>query len=224
MIFGGKMTIIAPSLLSADFMNLKDEIEVFNDVDDFWFHLDIMDGHFVPNLTFGVPVLKELKNNTKQKLDAHFMVKNPTDYIDWFKNLGIYNFTFHWETTDHHDRMIQAIKKEYESCGISINPLTDVSVIPDYILSKIDLILVMSVNPGFGGQSFIPGAIDKVKELAEKKKKLNAHFEIQVDGGVINSNAKELIDNGATNLVAGSYIFKDGPTTYLNKIDSLRKF
>lgn len=214
--------IIAPSLLSANFLRLEEEIKSFDKARDLWFHLDIMDGHFVPNLTFGATVLKNLSSVTKHKLDAHFMVTNPMDYIEWFKDLGIHNFTFHWEAVHHHDRVIQKIKENFPSCGVSLNPATSVDLIPDYILEEIDLVLLMSVNPGFGGQSFIPAALDKVQALNQRKKSLKADFHIQVDGGVTNQNAKALKKAGATNLVAGSYIFNNKSSDYLKKVESLR--
>lgn len=217
------MTIIAPSILSADFLNLKDEIKAFDGIPNLWLHLDMMDGHFVPNLTFGATVLKGLKNITKQKLDAHFMVTNPEDYISQFLDIGIHNFTFHWEATTHHDRLISEIKKNYPSVGISLNPSTNINVIPEYLLSKVDLILLMSVNPGFGGQSFIEGTFDKVRVLAQIRSKLNLDFKIQIDGGVSDQNAKDLINAGADSLVAGSFIFKAGKENYKSQINKLLK-
>lgn len=216
------MTTISPSLLSCDFLDLKTEIQRLNNTENIWIHLDIMDSHFVPNLTFGEVVLKNLKHVTEHKLDAHFMVTDPDFFIENFKNIGLHNFTFHWEALTHHDRFIQKAKEYYPSVGISLNPSTPINVIPDYILKKIDLILVMSVNPGFGGQSFIPESIEKVKALDTIKKRLGAHFEIQVDGGVSDKNAKDLITAGATNLVAGSYIFSHPQKDYNNRIQSLR--
>lgn len=216
------MTIIAPSLLSADFLNLAEDIKRFDGIDDLWLHLDVMDGHFVPNLTFGVPVLKNIHKITSHKLDAHLMVTNPEDYIEQYKSIGAHNFTFHWEAVTHHDRLIAELKKNYPSVGISLNPSTPIEKIPDYILKEIDLILIMTVNPGFGGQSFIEGCVDKVIKLSEIRLKQNLNFMIQVDGGVNDKNAKDLIDNGANNLVAGSYIFSEPNKDYKTRIDSLR--
>ena len=132
------MTTIAPSILASDFLNLQSEIESFNGAEDLWFHLDIMDGHYVPNLTFGQTVVKNISKVTSHKLDAHFMVKNPEDYISSFKGIGIHNFTFHWESATHHDSLISQIKENYPSVGIALNPGTDVTIIPDYIFKKID--------------------------------------------------------------------------------------
>lgn len=216
------MTVISPSLLSADFLNLESDIKLLNEADNIWLHLDIMDGYFVPNLTFGTPVLNKLKNITKHKLDAHFMVTNPEQYVESFKDLGIHNFTFHWEAVTHHDRFISHVKEYYPSVGISLNPSTPIESIPQYLLEKIDLILIMTVNPGFGGQSFIQGCKDKISKLNRIKKDHNLNFDIQVDGGVSNENAQELISLGATNLVSGSYIFKAKNNDYKSQIETLR--
>jgi ribulose-phosphate 3-epimerase len=215
------MTIISPSILAADFLNLEKEIKSFNNLKNLSFHLDVMDGHYVPNLTFGKTVLKGLQGITNHKLDVHFMVTNPESYIDQFRDLGIHNFSFHWESITHHDNFIDEVKKYYPSVGIALNPGTAVEIIPDYILEKIDLILVMSVNPGFGGQAFIKESISRVQYFANKRKEKNLSFQIQVDGGVNSDNAKVLISAGANNLVAGSYIFKND--NYLEAVASLRE-
>jgi ribulose-phosphate 3-epimerase len=213
---------ISPSLLSADFLNLKTDIERLNGIDDLWLHLDIMDSHFVPNLTFGEPVLNKLKTITKHKLDAHFMVTNPDFFVDNFKDVGLHNFTFHWEAVLHQDRFIDRVKSVYPSVGISLNPATPVSVLPTYILGKVDLILLMSVNPGFGGQKFISDVIDKVIELDKIRHEHNFSFQIQVDGGINDQNAGYLIQAGANNLVAGSYIFSAPNHDYLSRINKIR--
>jgi len=214
--------IISPSLLSVDFLELKVELERLNQVDDLWLHLDIMDSHFVPNLTFGEPVLNKIKNISKHKLDAHFMVTNPDFFIDNFKSVGLHNFTFHWEAVTHHDRLIQKIKENFPSVGISLNPSTPISLVPNYIWSKVDLVLLMSVNPGFGGQKFIPEIVDKVIELDQIRHSNNLHFQIQVDGGINDQNAGYLIQAGANNLVAGSYIFSEPNKNYSNRIQKIR--
>jgi len=216
------MTIISPSILACDFLNFQTEIECFKNEKDLWFHLDIMDGHYVPNLTFGKTVLQKLSNITKHKLDAHFMVTNPEDYVVEYSNLGFHNFSFHWEAVTHHDRMISFVKEHYPSVGIAINPGTNINTIPEYIFENIDLILVMSVNPGFGGQSFIDSSIQKIQYLENIKKKNNLNFTIQVDGGVTDINAKLLINAGADNLVAGSFIFKEEQSNYHNQIKKIR--
>lgn len=216
------MTIISPSLLSANFLNLEEDIKKFDSTSDLWLHLDIMDGHFVPNLTFGATVLKNISSVTNHKLDAHLMVTNPEEYIDSLKSICVHNFTFHWEAVRHHDRLISELKKQFPSVGISLNPSTPISAIPEYLLSQIDLILIMTVNPGFGGQSFITGCMDKIKKLDELRKDKGYSFQIQVDGGVNEENAKELIKIGANNLVAGSFIFKEKNKDYKKQIGLLR--
>jgi ribulose-phosphate 3-epimerase len=216
------VTIISPSLLACDFVNIESELNHFSDIKDIWFHLDIMDGHFVPNLTFGQPIIKFISQKTDQLLDAHFMVSNPEFYIEDLKDYGIHNFTFHVEASENSLELIQLAKKFYPSVGISIKPGTPFSVLTDDILKEIDLLLVMSVEPGFGGQSFIENTYIKLDEIRNSKEKNGYHFDVQVDGGVSNENCQKLIDHGCTNLVAGSYVFKEGPTTYLNKINSLR--
>jgi ribulose-phosphate 3-epimerase len=216
------MTIVAPSLLSADFLHLGRDVERLNAVDDLWLHLDVMDGHFVPNLTFGPTVLKGLKGLSRHPLDAHFMVTNPEDHLEWFKDVGLHNFTFHWEAATHHDRFIQKAKGLYPSVGVSLNPSTPLSAVPDYIWKKIDLVLLMSVNPGFGGQSFIPEVAEKVRGLAAFKAKHGLGFHIQVDGGVTDQNAAALVRDGATNLVAGSYVFSEPAKDYGARVARLR--
>ena len=216
------MTTISPSILSADFLNFQTEIDRFTDCKDLWFHLDVMDGHFVPNLTFGKTILKDLHKITKHKLDAHFMVSNPEFFVEDFKDIGIHNFTFHWEATNHPDRLIQIAKEHYKSVGISLNPGTPHTVIPNYLLKKIDLILIMSVNPGFGGQSFIDGIFEKIEYFKQIKESINPNLVIQIDGGVKDTNAQSLIEAGANNLVAGSYIFSEPNKDYSKRIDLLR--
>lgn len=214
--------IVSPSLLSVNFLELKTELERLNGIDDLWLHLDVMDGHFVPNLTFGEPVLNKVQSISQHKLDAHFMVTNPDAYIDAFKNVGLHNFTFHWEAEVHHDRLIMKIKEHYPSCGISLNPSTPISAVPKYIWGKLDLVLLMSVNPGFGGQKFIPEVIDKVIELDKIRHENNFKFQIQVDGGINDQNAGYLIQAGANNLVAGNYIFSEPNKDYLSRVNKLR--
>ena len=216
------MTIISPSLLACDFLNIEPELKAFDDIEDLWFHLDIMDGHFVPNLTFGHPIVELVTKKTTIKCDAHFMVTNPEFYAETMKSYGLYNFTFHYESTLHSLLLIKELKKHYPSVGISIKPNTPTHQLSDEILNEIDLALVMSVEPGFGGQSFMPIAFDKIEELNLRKKRIGAHFQIQVDGGVSNKNAKELLNRGADNLVAGSYIFKNKREDYKEMVNSLR--
>ena len=216
------MTIISPSLLACDFLNIEPELNAFSGVKDMWFHLDIMDGHFVPNLTFGHPIIELITKKAVHKCDAHFMVTNPEFHGETLKNSGLHNFTFHVEATPDSLGLIQKLKTYYPSVGISIKPNTPTNTLTDQILKAVDLVLVMSVEPGFGGQSFMPAAYDKIKELKSRREELNTHFQIQVDGGVTDQNAKNLIAAGADNLVAGSYIFKTTKDKYSEKIESLR--
>ncbi len=214
--------VISPSLLSADFLELKTELERLNQIDDIWLHLDIMDSHFVPNLSFGEPVLKKIQSVCRHKLDAHFMVTDPDFFADAFKDLGLHNFTFHWEAVTHHDRLISKLKAIYPSVGISLNPSTPLNVVPDYIWAKVDLVLLMSVNPGFGGQSFIPEIVDKVIQLDLIRHQNNLKFQIQIDGGITDQNAGYLIQAGANNLVAGSFIFSEPNKDYQGRINKIR--
>ena len=181
-----------------------------------------MDGHFVPNLTFGHPIIELITKKATHKCDAHFMVTNPEFHGETLKNSGLHNFTFHIEATPDSLGLIKKLKAYYPSVGISIKPNTPTSALTDDILKAIDLVLVMSVEPGFGGQPFMPAAFDKIKELKSRRESLNANFQIQVDGGVTDQNARALITAGADNLVAGSYIFKTTKDKYAEKIESLR--
>lgn len=216
------MTIISPSLLACDFLNIESELNAFNGIENMWFHLDIMDGHFVPNLTFGHPVIELITKKTTHKCDAHFMVTNPEFHAETLKNFGLHNFTFHFEATLDSVSFIAELKKNYPSVGISIKPGTPAHKLTDDILKTVDLVLIMSVEPGFGGQSFMPSAYDKIRELKTRRKNLGAHFQIQVDGGVSDKNSKELIETGADNLVAGSFIFKNPKDLYKKAVESLR--
>lgn len=217
-------TIISPSLLACDFLNIENELKPFEKTKDLWFHLDIMDGHFVPNLTFGHPIIKLISSKTLIPLDAHLMVTNPEFYIDTFSDLKIHNLTWHFEVTKEKSiELIKKAKRFYPSVGLSIKPKTDVSNLSIEILKEIDLLLIMSVEPGFGGQKFIEDTYQRILFFKEIKKENNLNFAIQVDGGVKQDNAAKLIEAGATNLVAGSYVFSDGPNQYINRVDSLRK-
>ena len=216
------MTIISPSLLACDFLNIEPELNAFKGIDDLWFHLDIMDGHFVPNLTFGHPIIELITKKAPHKCDAHFMVTNPEFHAETLKKSGLYNFTFHLEATSNSIGFIHSLKIDYPCVGISIKPGTPATALTDEILKAVDLVLVMSVEPGFGGQSFMPSAYDKIRDLKSRRSSLGAHFQIQVDGGVTDKNAKQLIEAGADNLVAGSYIFKNKKEDYKKAVDSLR--
>jgi ribulose-phosphate 3-epimerase len=211
--------LISPSLLSADFGNLQKDIEMINQSEADWFHLDIMDGVFVPNISFGFPVIKFIKKHAKKPLDVHLMIVDPDRYIEDFQKAGADLLTVHYETCNHLHRTIQNIKSKKMKAGVSLNPHTPVNLLKD-IISDLDLVLIMSVNPGFGGQKFIPNTIDKIKELKELIIQKNSNALIEVDGGIDNKNAKILIEAGCDVLVAGSYIF--GSQNQLETIKDLK--
>jgi ribulose-phosphate 3-epimerase len=216
------MTIISPSILACNFLRLEEEIKAFDSCKNIQFHLDLMDGHYVPNLSFGKCIIKDLHTITKHNLDAHLMVTNPEDYIEPLSSIGLNNLTFHIEVTEDPNAIIDKTKKSIPSVGISLNPKTPLSKIPNDTYKKIDILLIMSVDPGFGGQSFIEATYAKVKEAVKIRNKLGANFKIQVDGGVNNLNAEKLIECGTDILVAGSYIFKANSTEYNKQVESLR--
>ena len=197
---------IAPSILAADFGNLQRDCEMINNSQADLFHLDVMDGVFVPNISFGMPIIKNIKSYAKKDLDVHLMIVNPDKYIKIFKNIGANILTVHYEACNHLNRTLTNIREEGMKSGVALNPHTSVDLISD-ILNDVDIVCVMSVNPGFGGQSFIHNTYDKVKKLNKIRKKNNSKFLIEVDGGVSNENARELIDLGADILVAGSFVF-----------------
>ena len=199
--------LIAPSLLAADFGNLQRDIEMINQSEADWFHIDIMDGVFVPNISFGMPVLQAITKHTKKTIDVHLMIIEPDRYIKTFADLGSNILTVHYEACTHLHRTLQAIKAEGMKAGVSLNPHTNISLLEDTI-NDIDLVLIMSVNPGFGGQSFIENTYNKVKQLKELITRKGASTRIQIDGGVTTENAKALAHAGADVLVAGSFVFK----------------
>ncbi|MDY0161004.1 MAG: ribulose-phosphate 3-epimerase [Bacteroidales bacterium] len=198
--------IVAPSLLAADFNNLSGEIEMINKSEADWLHLDIMDGVFVPNISFGMPILKHVRKICKKKLDVHLMIIQPERYVEEFADVGADIITVHYEACNHLNRVVQQIKNKDKLAGVTINPHTSVQLLKD-IMPYIDMVLLMSVNPGFGGQEFISNTYSKLSELQELKAKYNNSLIIQVDGGISSKNAKKLKQYGANSLVAGSAIF-----------------
>ena len=218
-----KNTLIAPSVLAADFANLQRDIEMINNSEADWFHIDIMDGVFVPNISFGMPVLQAISKHAKKTIDVHLMIVDPDRYIATFKKLGADVLTVHYEACTHLHRSLQAIKAEGMKAGVAINPHTNVSLLEDTI-KDIDLVCIMSVNPGFGGQSFIENTYKKIKQLKEIITRNNASTLIEIDGGVTNKNAKQLVDAGADVLVAGSYVFgAENPTATIADLKVLTK-
>ena len=215
------MNIIAPSMLACDFGNLYSEIEMVNNSEANWFHIDVMDGVFVPNISFGTPIMKVLKENAKKTLDVHLMIVNPDNYIENFAELGADILTVHYEACNHLHRTVQRIKDLKMKAGVAINPHTPISTLKS-IIKDLDLVCVMSVNPGFGGQSFIETTYDKVKELKSLIKEQNSNAIIEIDGGVNSQNAKKLTDCGANALVAGSFVFKsENPTQTISELSSI---
>ncbi len=198
--------MVAPSMLAADFSNLSKEVEMVNKSEADWFHLDIMDGVFVPNISFGFPVVKAISNLTQKPLDVHLMIVHPERYIDAFKEAGADWLNVHFEVSPHLHRTVQSIKKAGMKAGVTLNPHTPVAMLVD-IVADLDLVLLMSVNPGFGGQSFIENTYAKVEELKNLLLLKNSRALIEVDGGVDNTNAAKLYKTGADVLVAGSFVF-----------------
>lgn len=200
-------TLVSPSLLAADFLNLKDEIEMINNSQADWLHMDIMDGVFVPNISFGFPVLEAVSKVCKKPLDVHFMIVHPEQYIEQTAKLGAMMMNVHYETCTHLHRTIQQIHAAGMKAGVTLNPSTPVSMLED-IIYDVDMVLLMSVNPGFGGQKFIENTIRKVKRLRKMIDDARTHTLIEIDGGVQGETAPRLVKAGADVLVSGSYVFK----------------
>ena len=219
-----KNTIIAPSVLAADFANLQRDIEMINNSEADWFHIDIMDGVFVPNISFGMPVLEAIAKHAKKTIDVHLMIVDPDRYIKTFADLGANYLTVHYEACPHLHRTIQAIKAEGMKAGVVLNPHTSVDLLED-VINDLDMVLLMSVNPGFGGQSFIENTYEKVRKLKALITRKGSNALIEIDGGVTNKNAKQLMEAGADALVAGSFVFKsENPTQTIADLKQLTCF
>lgn len=213
--------IIAPSILSCDFANVQRDVEMINASSADWFHVDIMDGVFVPNISFGFPVIEAVKRHATKPLDVHIMIENPDDYIEEFKRVGADILTVHFEACKHLHRTIQAIKAAGMKAGVALNPHTPVSAISD-VLEDLDLVLIMSVNPGFGGQKFIQNAVKKVATLRKMIDDQKLDVAIEVDGGVNLETGAQLVAAGANALVAGSFVFSSpNPTETIGALKSL---
>ncbi len=214
--------LISPSILSSDFTNLESEIKFLNESKADWIHVDVMDGVFVPNLTFGFPVISQIKKHAKKPLDVHLMIVEPERYLKEFKNAGADILTVHYEACNHLHRTVQEIKSLGMKAGVSIVPHTPVKLLED-VIEELDLVLIMSVNPGFGGQKFIENTYKKIKQTKELIKSTNSKAIIEVDGGVSENNAAKLVDAGVDALVAGNFVFNaENPGRQIENLKELR--
>jgi len=210
------MVIISPSILNADFLNLGSQIELINRSEADWIHLDIMDGVFVPNISFGFSIIKSIQSCSNKPLDVHLMIVNPEKYIERFAEAGAYLITVHYEACPHLHSTVQQIKNTGAKAGVALNPHTDVGLLKP-ILKDLDMVLIMTVNPGFGGQNFIESSYEKVRDLRTLSKELNPELLIQVDGGISTDNIKQLHDAGVDVFVAGTFVFKsENPINTIN--------
>ena len=200
------MKKILPSILSADFANLERDIKELESIGTDMFHIDVMDGNFVPNISFGFPIIESIRPKTDKVFDCHLMIANPENYVEQFCKVGCDMVSFHIEATNHADRVIQVIKNNEKKAGIVLNPQTPIESIK-YLLPKLDYVLIMTVNPGFGGQKFIPEMLEKIEELAKLREEKNYNFLIEVDGGINTETSKACRDKGADLLVCGSFLF-----------------
>ena len=215
------MPLIAPSILSADFARLGEDVRAIDEAGGDWIHIDVMDGHFVPNLTIGPGVVKALRPHTRKPFDVHLMVSPVDPFLDAFAEAGADIITVHPEAGPHLHRTIQRIKALGKKAGVSLNPATPVDTL-DYVLDELDLVLVMSVNPGFGGQKFISSQLSKIEAIGERIVQRGLNVELEVDGGIDAETAREAIGAGATVLVAGTAAFRGGPGAYADNIKALR--
>ncbi len=216
------MPLIAPSLLSANFLRLQEECNMLNSSEADWYHLDVMDGRFVPNITFGLPVIEQIRKATSKPCDVHLMILEPANFAEAFKKAGADILTIHYEASTHLHRDIQVIKSLGMKAGVAINPHTPVQFLSD-ILHDIDLVCVMSVNPGFGGQRFIPHTIEKTKQLRRMINERKPGVQIEIDGGVTLENAASIVQAGADVLVAGNTVFKsDDPVQMISRLKQIQ--